>query len=181
MPKPCRRQFGHAWGPSTPASAMVLAIFRWAAVAGGLRRRRAERVDELEGAEQFGRDGDLAPVLRAVLQCFRVRIRIEAVSSSMSMGRTAGFRGGGHRAGCLGRGWHRGFPGERGCGSQQREASGGQRNQGWRHWRAGLVLRGGRFRHQGVLLQEKHGQRRRESVQIRRLGRQSSCKRSFSR
>ena len=30
MPKPSRRPFGHAWGPSTPASAMVLAIFRWA-------------------------------------------------------------------------------------------------------------------------------------------------------
>ncbi len=30
MPKPCRRPFGQAWGPSMPASAMILAIFRWA-------------------------------------------------------------------------------------------------------------------------------------------------------
>ena len=35
---------------------------------GGFRRRRAERVDELEGTEQLGRDGDLAPVLGAALQ-----------------------------------------------------------------------------------------------------------------
>ena len=37
-------------------------------LAGGLRRRRTERVDEFETAEQFERDGDLAPVLGAVLQ-----------------------------------------------------------------------------------------------------------------
>ena len=37
-------------------------------LAGGLRRRRAKRVDELEGAEQLGRDGDLAPGLGAALQ-----------------------------------------------------------------------------------------------------------------
>ena len=36
--------------------------------AGGLRRRRAERMDELEGAEQLGRDVDLALVLGAALQ-----------------------------------------------------------------------------------------------------------------
>ena len=30
MPKPCRRLFGQAWGPSMPASVMILAIFRWA-------------------------------------------------------------------------------------------------------------------------------------------------------
>ena len=36
--------------------------------AGGLRRCRAERVDELKGAEQCGRDWDLTPVLDAALQ-----------------------------------------------------------------------------------------------------------------
>ena len=35
---------------------------------GGFRRRRAERVDELEGAEQLGRDRSLARTLGAALQ-----------------------------------------------------------------------------------------------------------------
>ena len=36
--------------------------------AGGLHRHGAERVDELEGAEQLGRDGDLVLALGAALQ-----------------------------------------------------------------------------------------------------------------
>ena len=76
MPKPCRRPFVHAWGPSTLASANGPGDFSVGGrprpglegPAGGLRRRRAERMDELEGAEQLGRDGDLAPVLGAALQ-----------------------------------------------------------------------------------------------------------------
>ena len=59
-----------------PASAMILVIFRWAVArgpgpeqpAGCLCRRRAERVDELESAEQLGRDGNFAPALGAALQ-----------------------------------------------------------------------------------------------------------------
>ena len=37
-------------------------------LAGSLCRRRADRVEELEGAEQLGRDGDLVPALGAALQ-----------------------------------------------------------------------------------------------------------------
>ena len=37
-------------------------------LAGGLRRRRAERMDELVGAEHLGKDGDFAPARGAAFQ-----------------------------------------------------------------------------------------------------------------
>ena len=86
--------FGDAWGPSTPASAMVLAIFRWAvardqgqrglpAAFAGVERSAwtSSRARSSSGGTGTSRQGSA--------RRFRVRIRIEAASMSMSMGRTA--------------------------------------------------------------------------------------------
>ena len=92
MPKPCRRLFGDALGPSMPTSAMVQAIFRWAVARDPAQRGLpvafacAERIAWTNSKARTGSGGTGTSRQRPAR---RFRVRIQAALRSMSTGRMA--------------------------------------------------------------------------------------------